>query len=122
MTQVSKNNKMLSLVFAVLAAYLITVFFLLIMAFLMLKAGVSGTFINVGIVLIYVLSNLVGGLFMGKRADSKKYLWGLAAAGLYFLIYLVIAMVFGSQETSIGTYISNAAWMLAGGLFGGMLS
>lgn len=120
--QTSKNNKIFSLVFSVLAAYLVTVFFLLILAFFMLKAGVSGTVVNVGIILTYVLSNFVGGFFMGKRADSKKYLWGLAAAGVYFLIYLVLAVTFGSQESFLSSYISSAAWMLLGGVLGGMLS
>lgn len=122
MAQVSKNNKMVSLVVAVLAAYLITIFFLLILAFLMLKAGISGTVVSIGIVLTYLISNLIGGFYMGRHVDQKKYLWGLCTSGLYFLVYLALAVSFGTQGASMGDYANSAIWILAGGAFGGMLS
>ena len=55
-----------NLVKALLCAYLVTGMFLLILALLLYKAGLSEENVNLGIILIYVIGTFSGGFVMGK--------------------------------------------------------
>ena len=66
-----------NLVKALLCAYLVTGMFLLILALLLYKAGLSEENVNLGIILIYVIGTFSGGFVMGKLEGQKKFLWGL---------------------------------------------
>ena len=65
-----------NLVKALLCAYLVTGMFLLILALLLYKAGLSEENVNLGIILIYVIGTFSGGFVMGKLEGQKKFLWG----------------------------------------------
>ena len=96
---------------------------LLIISFLMLKAGIGSGIISVLIVVTYIVSTFVGGLFMGSLAERKKYLWGMLTAGIYVAVYLIVAAAsgrIGSAEPA--DYVKRIVLMLLGGTLGGMLS
>ena len=60
-----------------LFGYLITGGLLLLLAALLYKLHLSEQVVTIGIILIYVVSTLLSGMIAGKRAGTKKYLWGL---------------------------------------------
>lgn len=47
--------------------YIVTGLGLILMAFLMEKFQLNGTFVEVGVTVIYVVSGIAGGLIAGKR-------------------------------------------------------
>lgn len=47
--------------------YIVTGLGLILMAFLMEKFQLNGTFVEVGVMVIYVVSGIAGGLIAGKR-------------------------------------------------------
>lgn len=61
-----------NLVKALLCAYLVTGMFLLILALLLYKAGLSEENVNLGIILIYVIGTFSGGFVMGKLEGQKE--------------------------------------------------
>mgnify|MGYP000644708831 CR=1 FL=1 len=90
-----------NLVKALLCAYLVTGMFLLILALLLYKAGLSEENVNLGIILIYVIGTFSGGFVMGKLEGQKKFLWGLGTGVVYFVLLLIIS--FGMyREVSSG--------------------
>ena len=62
-----------NLVKALLCAYLVTGMFLLILALLLYKAGLSEENVN-----------------LGKLEGQKKFLWGLGTGVVYFVLLLII--------------------------------
>ena len=55
--------------------YIVTGLGLILMAFLMEKFQLNGTFVEVGVTVIYVVSGIAGGLIAGKKMKRKKFLW-----------------------------------------------
>lgn len=52
--------------------YIVTGLGLILMAFLMEKFQLNGTFVEVGVTVIYVVSGIAGGLIAGKKMKRKN--------------------------------------------------
>lgn len=52
--------------------YIVTGLGLILMAFLMEKFQLNGTFVEVGVTVIYVVSGIAGGLIVGKKMKRKN--------------------------------------------------
>ena len=52
--------------------YIVTGLGLILMAFLMEKFQLNGTFVEVGVTVIYVVSGIAGGLIAGKKMREKN--------------------------------------------------
>ncbi|MCC8138471.1 MAG: TIGR04086 family membrane protein [Clostridiales bacterium] len=112
-----------SVVGALTVSFLATVILLLVFAFLLLKLQLTAGQTEIGILVIYVLSCFAGGWVGGKKANRRKFLWGLLTGVLYFLLLLAIS---GMGEEALqpelpGTLLSLALCAL-GGTLGGMLA
>ena len=108
---------------ALLCAYIMTGILLLILTLLLYKAGLSEENINAGIILTYVISTFSGGFVMGKLSGTRKFLWGLLAGILYFVLLLLISL--GIYHSLQGASVETAAAFVlcaGGGMLGGMLS
>lgn len=103
--------------------YIVTGLGLVLMAFLMDKFELGGSAINVGVIIIYVVSSLIGGLIAGKKMKTKKFLWGLLAGAVYFLIlFAVSAAINGGLPKDFTHLAMPVVVCLAGGTLGGMIS
>lgn len=105
---------------ALVSSFLITVLFLVLVAFVALKAGLGEAAVSGIMVAVYILAPAVGGFILGKKRKVNRFLWGLGAGVLYFVVYAVIAVA--TKDVSFG----NIAWVMLpvclGGMAGGMLS
>ena len=52
--------------------YIVTGLGLILMAFLMEKFQLNGTFVEVGVTVIYVVSGIAGGLIAGKKMKRDR--------------------------------------------------
>ncbi|MCD7956423.1 MAG: TIGR04086 family membrane protein [Lachnospiraceae bacterium] len=108
---------------SLMAAFLTTVILLLAFAFLLLKLQLDVGKTEIGILLIYVLSCFIGGIYRGKRAARRKFLWGMLTGILYFLLLLIVS---GMGEEALQPELTRTitAFVLctAGGTLGGMLA
>lgn len=106
-----------------LCAYLVTGVLLVALAFLLYKFHWDEGKISIGILVIYVLSNLVGGFIIGKCAGSRKFLWGLASGILYFALLLFVSLAFyHSLQHGGANTLTTFLLCAGGGMLGGMLS
>lgn len=114
---------LLRMVKALLAAYVITGIFLVILALLLYKFNLEESKIVWGITAGYIVSVFVGGFLAGKMAGVKKYLWGIAAGALYFLLLFVISWgLYHSFPEAGGRMAGTFLLCICGGMLGGMLS
>lgn len=113
----------ISMLKALLCAYIVTGILLLALTLLLYKAGLSEENVNAGILLIYAVSTFSGGFVIGKLTGARKFLWGLLTGGLYFVLLLLIS--FGVYHTLQGAAAETAAAFVlcaGGGMLGGMIS
>lgn len=119
----SRTEKPLSLLKAILAAYIVTAILLMILALLMFKAGLDEDKVSIGIIAVYLISTFLGGRIAGKGAESKKFLWGMVAGIAYFLILLLVTLI-SKQTVSAPAMqlVTTGLLCVGGGMLGGMLS
>lgn len=104
-----------------LLSYILTAILLLVLAFLLYRFQIGGKAVALGVILIYLLSTFLGGFLAGKKAKSRKYLWGLALGGAYFLILAAISLLTGCADGGVG-FLTALLLCLGGGMLGGMVS
>ena len=105
---------------AVGISFLVTMLFLVVVAFLMLKAGLGESVVSKVMIAVYVLAPAVGGFILGKKRKVSRFLWGLCVGVVYFLVYALIAVC--TKDVSLGDIMWVAIPVCLGGMAGGMLS
>ena len=79
-----------------IVSYLITGAGLLLLALLLLKCQLDEGKVSAGILAVYILSGLLGGIYLGKTAERKRYLWGMVLGSMYWVILMVITSFSGA--------------------------
>lgn len=108
---------------ALLCAYVVTGIMLLILTLLLYKMGLSEANVNAGIILTYVVSTFSAGFVIGKLMKVKRFLWGLVAGVLYFVLLLLISLgVYHSLQGELANLLTTFLLCAGGGMLGGMIS
>lgn len=118
-----KWNTIMRIGKVVLLEYVLTALLLLLVTVLLYRVGLSEKATLLCVRMIYVVVNLIGGLFIGKVVGSRKFLWGAVTGISYFVIISGVSFLIHKgfyMETQ--TAIIACLLCLAGGLVGGMLS
>lgn len=99
---------------------LITMLFLVMIAFIMLKSGLGEEIVSKIMIAGYILAPAAGGFLMGKKRKVNRFLWGLLIGVVYYFIYMAIAVC--TQDVPFGDILWVAVPVCLGGMAGGMLS
>ena len=78
---------------SVLKSYITSFILLLICAMVLYIGDFDDNVIGVMIVVIYLISNLVGGFDAGKAAQKNKYLWGIVQGIIYSIGIIIISII-----------------------------
>ena len=118
----SLTGKIGCILLGLLIAYAITVVGILVLALGLYKWNFSVNTVEIGILILYLLSCLVGGMIAGKKAGNRKFFWGLMLGVSYFLV-LVILSLMGEEGIASGfkEIILPGIICLFSGMLGGML-
>ena len=99
----------------------VTAIMLLLLSLIFYKMNLSDKSIAVGIVLIYILANFIGGFIMGRIKEENKYKWGALVGIMFFVTLTIVSFVVTGELYSSGI---KALWALmscvGGGIIGGM--
>lgn len=108
---------------ALIFAYIVTAVILLLLSFILYKVQIPSGVVSVGVILAYILSTFVGGFFIGKKVEARKFIWGIAIGAIYFLIIILISIVLNKAAFgSAGSIVTVLGMCLLGGMLGGMIS
>lgn len=99
---------------------LATLLFLVMVAFLLLKAGLHDEVVSKVMIAVYVLAPAAGGFLLGKKRKVNRFMWGMLVGIIYFLGYALVAVV--AQNVPLGDVAWVAIPVCLGGMAGGMLS
>lgn len=117
------NSKIMPIVKSLAISYMITGLLLFVLAFILYKLELPASKIRVGVIIIYIVANLTGGFYIGRKKGVKKYLWGGVNAAAYCLILLTISLIVSQSMNQDIIGISTAvAASVGGGIVGGMIS
>lgn len=107
--------------------YAISALMLLLLAFLLFQFDLSESVVKIGILAAYIASNFFGGFFIGRRMEDKKYLWGLLAGVVYFVLLFVLSWLLkqgmsGAETAEPVNLVTTGILCAVSGMTGGMLS
>lgn len=106
----------------VLMSTAVTIILIFMMALVMLVTDMGSTGIKAGVLFIYIAASFSGGWTAGRKIGFKKFLWGLLAGFLYYLLISVIAALSGGiDEHGFRIQIVPVLMCLGSGMLGGML-
>lgn len=78
---------------------------------------------QIGIMAIYVLSGLCGGILIGKMKKEKKFLWGIVSGVCYFLVLLALSLIHGAGTVADMVHLMTVlVFCVLSSMIGGMLS
>lgn len=104
------------------AGYLITIAGIVVLALLLLFFQATEDFVNIGIIVIYVLSSFVAGFTAGKQLKTRKFLWGMLSGVIYFLLLILVSLLSRHNPGGQGQELISSFFLcLGGGTLGGML-
>lgn len=116
------RGTVIQVVKGVVAAFLLSAIILIVLAFLLYRFDVSESVVRGGIIAAYVFSCFIGGMVVSKRQKGKRYLWGILAGVLYYVIILVVSMIVNQKIfVNIPGVVSTGVLCILGGMLGGML-
>lgn len=117
------RDRVLKILSTLLIMYVITGAALMVLALLLYKMQLSENIVSVGIMIIYVIAGLLGGLIAGKRMKTRRFLWGVLMGAVYFLVLLAGSFILNRGITSDLLHVVTTLVMcMAAGMIGGMLS
>ena len=102
------NRKIvLKVLSTLLIMYILTGVALFVLAFLLYKMELTENIVTIGITAIYVVSGLLGGIIIGKRMKTRRFLWGIIMGAAYFLVLLIgLTLVMCMGAGMIGGMVS----------------
>ena len=106
-----------------LFSYVLTAGLLLLLALLLYRFSLQENVVNIGIIAIYIAVTFLAGLIVGKRAESRKFLWGLWMGVMYFAVLAMVSLAVNRSIADVATNFATVFGLCAGsGMLGGMVS
>ncbi len=106
-----------------LFSYVLTAGLLLLLALLLYRFSLQEKIVNIGIIVIYIAVTFLSGMLAGKRAGSRKFLWGLCMGTLYFAVLALVSLAVNRSIADVATNFVTVFCLCAGsGMLGGMLA
>ena len=121
--QVRKESKVMWVLKALLASYIVTGILLMVLTMLLYKFELDEKIVSAAIVAIYVVSTLIGGSIIGKLVRVRRFLWGIGLGVLYFALLLLITLgVYHTLNGNGANLMTTLILCAGGGMAGGMIS
>ena len=121
--QVRKDSKVMWVLKALLASYIVTGILLLLLTMALYKMELNEKMVSAAIVAIYVMATLIGGILIGKMAKVKRFIWGLGLGVAYFALLLLITLgVYHTLNGDGANLVTTFILCAGGGMACGMIS
>ena len=121
--QVRKDSKVMWVLKALLASYIVTGILLLLLTMALYKMELNEKMVSAAIVAIYVMATLIEGILIGKMAKVKRFIWGLGLGIAYFALLLLITLgVYHTLNGDGANLVTTFILCAGGGMVGGMIS
>jgi putative membrane protein (TIGR04086 family) len=121
--KIRRDSAVMWVLKSLLVSYMITGILLLLLTLAVYKFEMEENIVSAGIIAIYVVSTLIGGIIIGKCAEKHRFLWGLGLGIAYFLLLLFITLgVYHTLNDDVISLLTTLLICMGGGMLGGMIS
>ena len=118
-----QNTKLIALLKGLMISYIITAFILLLLSFLLLKVDLPSMVVSGGIYLAYIISVFVGGFFVGRKLEQRKFIWGLITGVCYFIVLMLVSLMMNRvSPLPLESFLTVFIICGLSGMLGGMIS
>lgn len=101
----------------------ITGLMIVVLSYVFYSLKCKDNILNIGIMAIYAISNLVGGIIISKMEKEKKILMCMITGGMYYLMLIIISFVISENPLSDGVdCILTGSICIISAAFPGILS
>lgn len=119
--QVQRDKKVMWMLKALLASYIVTGILLLVLTLFLYKLELNEQMVSAAVIAIYLLSTFIGGIIIGKLTRVRKFLWGLVLGVIYFALLLFITLgVYRTLSADAVSLLTTFILCSGGGMAGGM--
>lgn len=116
-------KKGIRLVQGLFLSYIVTGILLMGLAFLLYRMEWGEKISQMGIIVTYILSTLIGGFYVGRKVKKQRFLMGLIFGILYIGVIVGVSMIlYPNAEIFSGNLITVCAMCIGGSILGGVLS
>lgn len=106
-----------------LVSYVLTAGLLLLLALMLYRFSLQEKVVNICIILIYIAVTFLAGFMVGKRAENRRFLWGLVMGAAYFAVLLLVSLAVNRGFQDVASNFVTVFLLCAGsGMLGGMVS
>lgn len=106
-----------------LISYILTAGLLLLLALMLYRFGLKENIVNICIIAIYIIVTFLAGMIVGKRAQSRRFVWGLLIGIIYFVVLAVVSFAVNRSIQDVANNFVTVFLLCAGsGMLGGMVS
>ncbi len=106
-----------------LVSYILTAGLLLLLALMLYRFGLKENIVNICIIAIYVIVTFLAGMMVGKRVQSRRFLWGFLMGILYFVVLAAVSLAVNRSIQDVANNCVTVFLLCAGsGMLGGMVS
>ena len=119
----SRFNEIKGIIISLLAGYFVTLTGVIVLALLLFFFQISEDAVNIGVIVVYILSSFVSGFLMGKQLKVRKFIWGMLVGILYYFILILISFGAKNSFNALEQELITAFVICMGsGTLGGMVS
>jgi len=94
-----------------------------LLAFLLYKIPLADSAVNIGIIIIYIISTFLAAFICGRKMKQKKFIWGFLLGIAYFAVLFIISLITRQSLDTLNNNIITAFLICAAsGTLGGMLA
>lgn len=106
-----------------LIGFLISAGLLFLLAFLTYRFELGEKIVNLVITGIYIISNFITGLLVGKKLQNRKFLWGTLTGLCYFVVLIVVSLMINGGVKEVAENFFLTLFLCAiSGMVGGMIA
>lgn len=118
----NQKERLLHVLKALVFSYLVTALILVVLAVGVWKLDFSETLINIGLIVSYIVSALVGGMYLGKKMKERRFLWGILAGVCYIAVLFAATLITGGTQDFFSRNTMTTAFIcILSGMLGGMI-
>lgn len=118
-----QKSKLLCPIYGLIAAFIVSAIMTLLLTLFFYKFNMTKDKAQIAVLIVYIISNFVGGFVCGKAAKTKKFLEGLVTGVLFFAILVIVSLVVNKGGISnISNVLLTAVLCCGSAMFGGMIS
>ena len=118
-----ERTSIIDIPIALLTGLSVTSVGVVVLALCLLMLSISEEMVEVGILMIYILSCFMAGMIIGRKRKNRRFLWGMLIGVVYYsVLYIATIFVVNTPDAVVSDVMTTLIICMGSATLGGMLS